>query len=339
MSDGNKAQYANGDAIKDINTSWALALETQLSPPNVGFVPYTELVTDVTQFGTFLKTSEKVDRVRVAWVEQSGSLDQDFGDEHAENAIVQSVDLDAKRYYKMLSIDEDHLGDPVQRSLVSTWPGNNNTRLIRKKVDLVREFILTGHLTTLGLAYDDQAFFGNHPGVETDGVTPITHSNLITTSALDSTNLRIALNRLYTFTDQKGNQFNQRQTVPAQILNEDTRRVPLAQRQLPFHLIVGPALEQTAKDLCKVSEPSGDFANECSYEVWDEIVLDAGIGMAATDWFVLYRSTDVTPLNEYAETPSFRAFTTPNGETFNWKYRAKFGYGYRGWSTMIRATA
>lgn len=169
-------------------------------------------------------------------------------------------------------IDDDALGmyEPAIAELA--------TEAMFHRYDLLLQCLIGGFGTTLfGPCYDGLAFFS---ASHKDGDGP-TQNNL-TTGALTTANYRAAWQAMMSLKDENGH--------------------PM--RVAPTHLVVGPALRATARDLLLAERNANGSSNTdfqtvelvVSQQLQNGIVINGSTVNAASQWFMLDLSRPVKPL-------------------------------------------
>jgi phage major head subunit gpT-like protein len=189
--------------------------------------------------------------------------------------------------------------------------------------DLILALLEAG---TTGLCYDGQYFFDTDHPKNIDDATAGTQANLFTTTALNATN------------------YGAKRAAMRKLVGADGR--PLGVN--PTHLIVPPALEETARlilngdfvpNAAGTASETNVWKGTANLVVWDRLTSDS-------TWYLVDQSKPIRPfIFQNRKPPEFTYLTQPTADNvfmqkkFLYGYDARGNAGYALWFLAIRCEA
>lgn len=266
---------------------------------------------------TAMKTRSKAKTVEYDFLHAFDEMREWVGERAIANMGVESFTIPNVKYESSLKVDRvdaesDSLGlyEPVVRGMVQAY--------FRKRRSLIVN-LLTNGATAGNNSYDGVTFFNNaHPH---DG-NGSTQDNYDTSTALTGANFDAAVQKMALLTDHRGN--------PMDIM--------------PTHLIVGPALAATARNLFQVSTAyETDKAGDNPWFSAVQVVVEPLLG-SATSWYLIDGSKTLKPfILQDADDLEFHSLNSIEDEfvvmndSFFYGTRARMGAGYGFWQLAYRA--
>lgn len=213
------------------------------------------------------------------------------GEKLAKSLMLKEIIGQAEPYEVTVEVDVDDLLSPILRPILTQLENMGSVAAVH--VDqLVADFLQGGTSTsTTGENFDGAALFATH--TNEDGST---QSNNITTSALSSANLQIAITRMMGFTCPLG--------------------IPLKLK--PTHLIVPSALYFTAKALVENPFDASGATNVLHGTL--KIVHLPELDAQTTTWYLASVDGSATPFINYELQPAeMTVLNSPESESYFWK--------------------
>jgi phage major head subunit gpT-like protein len=271
-----------------------------------------------------MKTRSKAKTVEYDFLHAFDEMREWVGERALANMAVESFTIPNVKYESSLKVDRvdaesDSLGlyEPVVRGMVQAY--------WRKRRTVIANLLLNG-ATTGNNSYDGVTFFNNAHPSDGEGAT---QDNYDTSTGLTGANFDVAVKKMELLVDHRGNPMDVR----------------------PTHLIVGPALRATARNLFGVAT---DFAaagggsnlsngGDNPYFGAVSVIVEPKLG-SSTAWYLIDASKSIKPfILQDADDLEMHTLNSIEDEfvvmndAFFYGTRARFGAGYGLWQLAYRA--